>query len=201
MKIWYDTEFIEDGLTIEPISIGMVREDGATLYRINDSEAVAARGCGLEWIYEEVMTKLPYTLVANVEYRTVVPLPNEAHPDFIAFGSIDQIAQEVEDFIASTPSPELWADYAAYDHILLAQLFGPMIELPSEIPMFTHEFRTLMRLKGVGDADLPVYTDPDGVSRRPHHALFDALELRHWFEHVSTLPYKRGRTQYVVFDI
>ena len=32
MKIWFDTEFIEDGKTIDLISIGMVRQDSATLY-------------------------------------------------------------------------------------------------------------------------------------------------------------------------
>lgn len=29
MRIWFDTEFIEDGKTIDLISIGLVREDGA----------------------------------------------------------------------------------------------------------------------------------------------------------------------------
>jgi len=28
MKIWFDTEFYEDGRTIDLISIGLVREDG-----------------------------------------------------------------------------------------------------------------------------------------------------------------------------
>ena len=29
MRIYFDTEFIEDGRTIDRLSIGMVREDGA----------------------------------------------------------------------------------------------------------------------------------------------------------------------------
>jgi hypothetical protein len=32
MKYFYDCEFIEDGKTIDLISIGVVREDGAELY-------------------------------------------------------------------------------------------------------------------------------------------------------------------------
>ena len=32
MRIWFDTEFIEDGRTVDLLSIGMVREDGATYY-------------------------------------------------------------------------------------------------------------------------------------------------------------------------
>ena len=35
MKIFYDTEFIENGRTIELISIGMVAEDGRELYLVN----------------------------------------------------------------------------------------------------------------------------------------------------------------------
>ena len=34
MKIFFDTEFIENGTTIKPLSIGMVREDGAEYYAI-----------------------------------------------------------------------------------------------------------------------------------------------------------------------
>ena len=32
MRICFDTEFIEDGRTIDLLSIGLVREDGATYY-------------------------------------------------------------------------------------------------------------------------------------------------------------------------
>ena len=32
MKIFFDTEFIEDGKTIDLLSIGAVRDDGETYY-------------------------------------------------------------------------------------------------------------------------------------------------------------------------
>jgi hypothetical protein len=32
VRYWFDTEFIEDGTTIDLISIGIVDEDGRTLY-------------------------------------------------------------------------------------------------------------------------------------------------------------------------
>lgn len=185
MKIFYDTEFVEDGLTIEPLSIGMIREDGETLYCVNNSESLAARACSLEWVYENVMTQLPYTLVYNPEYRSVVPLPDVAHPDFLAFANIGEIAEKVEDFVANTPSPELWADYAAYDHVLLAQLFGPMVELPSEIPMWTHDFRQMLELGTkvphlhLREKDIPAYVGSPNV--KPHNALYDACKLRHDF--------------------
>ncbi len=34
MKIFYDAEFIEDGVTIDLISIAMVAEDGRELYAV-----------------------------------------------------------------------------------------------------------------------------------------------------------------------
>ncbi len=55
MKIWFDTEFIEDGSTIDLISIGMVREDGRSLYFQNDA-------CDLNrastWVKENVFPSL-----------------------------------------------------------------------------------------------------------------------------------------------
>ena len=36
---------------------------------------------------------------------------------------------------------ELWAWIAAYDHVVLAQLWGDMRALPRPIPRFTHELR------------------------------------------------------------
>jgi hypothetical protein len=35
MLYWLDTEFIEDGVTIDLISIGIVAEDGRELYLLN----------------------------------------------------------------------------------------------------------------------------------------------------------------------
>ena len=43
---------------------------------------------------------------------------------------------------------ELWAWYAAYDHVVLAQLWGAMPALPREIPRFTKELRQLWDDRG-----------------------------------------------------
>ena len=57
MKIWFDTEFIEDGKTIDLISIGMVREDGKTLYLENLSADLTRAS---DWVKDNVITKLDY---------------------------------------------------------------------------------------------------------------------------------------------
>ena len=45
---------------------------------------------------------------------------------------------------------ELWAWFAAYDHVALAQLWGDMPALPRELPRFTRELR--QRWEDVGQA-------------------------------------------------
>lgn len=81
------------------------------------------------------------------------------HPDVRPLG---QIRRLVSDFIeASHPlgpdlhrdNVKLWAWYGAYDHVRLAQLWGPMINLPGHIPMLTHDLKSeAMRL---GNPEMP----------------------------------------------
>lgn len=58
MRIWYDTEFLETSRTIDLISIGMVREDGAEYYAVSN-EAARRPLCGQirkhEWLMANVV--------------------------------------------------------------------------------------------------------------------------------------------------
>ncbi len=47
----------------------------------------------------------------------------------------------MRDFILATPDPQLWAWYGAYDHVVYAQLFGRMIDLPDGLPRFTCDLK------------------------------------------------------------
>lgn len=122
MKIWFDTEFIEDGKTIDLLSIGMIREDGATYYA---EPAEADRSRADEWVTANV---LPY-LNGPVKPRA-------------------QIAQEVIEFAGE--APEFWAYYADYDWVVLCQLYGRMIDLPKGWPMFCRDVQQVRAEKGVG---------------------------------------------------
>ena len=174
-NIYYDTEFIDDGYTIEPISIGMITDDGSSLYRICASQETLQRASSIPWLYENVVTNLPVVLRRKGD--TVVPVIDPEHPDFANLASLGDTATDVAEFILSQPKPRLWADYGAYDHVLLAQLFGPMIEMPKGIPWFTHDLRTLMEFAGVTHKELPKLEIP-ATGGRPHNALFDAMELQ-----------------------
>ncbi|SFJ68488.1 3'-5' exoribonuclease [Methylobacterium brachiatum] len=125
MKIWFDTEFLEDGKTIKLISIGMVREDGERLYM----EAPEA----------EYLAGSDPWLKANV-------LPNLRGGPHIF--SRDQMAAHIQIFAG--PKPEFWAYYASYDWVALCQLYGRMIDLPDGFPMFVRDLQQAIMLSGRG---------------------------------------------------
>ena len=125
MKYFYDTEFIEDGKTIDLISIGIVAEDGREYYAI--SKEFKARKAD-QWVKDNVLTHLP---------------PRKS----LAWKSRKQIKQDILDFVGDD-KPEFWAYYADYDHVALCQLFGRMIDLPKGWPMYTRDLKQLLDDKG-----------------------------------------------------
>lgn len=162
-RIFYDCEFLEDGKTIALISIGMIREDtGAELYLVNRDMPVR-RIRKHRWLMDNVVPTLPKS---HGDQRLSMPKRWLFHYADRSVQSYATIADRVRTFINSTPDPQLWAWYGAYDHVALAQLFGPMIDLPEGIPMWTNDLR--QECERLGNPQLP--EQPDGV----HNALADA---------------------------
>lgn len=178
MKFFIDTEFIDRGRSIplELISIGIAREDGATFYAINEdclTQAVRHR-----WVNLNVVPWLPVKDDTNGAPTAIVSWDPE-HPEYAAVSSMDDIATYTLKFLTEVPDgtkAELWADYGAYDHVLLSGLFGPMAEQPAGVPMYTNEFRTLLMMFE------PVELPPQPEYH--HHALADALWLKEAYEAV-----------------
>lgn len=166
MRIFYDTEFIEDGRTVDLISIGMVAEDGRELYAVSadfDEARVHRHG----WLMGNVWPSLP-TVPCPPGHRCIAHGAGHLDHDDPAVRPRAQIARLVADFIHATPDPQLWAYYGAYDHVAYAQLFGPMIDLPDGCPMHTCDLVQEAQRLGLTPADLP--EQPDGL----HNALADA---------------------------
>jgi len=128
MRYFYDTEFIDDGRTIDLISIGVAAEDGREYYAISTEFDPDRAG---RWVRKHVLPKLP-------------------SPASKLWRSRRQIREELEDFfgIDRDEPIELWAWVGAYDHVVLCQLWGPMTELPQAIPRFTRELRQLWEERG-----------------------------------------------------
>jgi hypothetical protein len=133
MRLWFDTEFIEDGRVIDLLSIGVVREDGAEYYA---EVAETDRSRANAFVHEHV---IPH-LTGPVKPRRV-------------------IAQEIRDFAG--PSPEFWGDYAAYDWVALCQLYGSMASLPEGWPWYSRDLRQWVDDLGLSTADLPQTAAPE----------------------------------------
>jgi len=157
MKIFYDTEFIDTGKTIDLISIGMVREDGKELYCVVEDTALVERAVNDDWLRENVVPSLPGAVRENpgVLLYDLHPTPgarmrfggawlwewDEKHPDYPRVMDRHDIMREVRAFVLTTKKPELWAWYGAYDHVAIAQLFGRMHDLPDAFPMCTFDLK------------------------------------------------------------
>lgn len=152
MRFFYDCEFIEDGTTIDLVSIGVVGEDGRTFYAV--STEFDPRRAGT-WVRTNVLPKLP----------------SPADP---AWRSRARLRTDLLEFLTAAPGDvELWAWIAAYDHVALCQLWGPMPALPRTLPRFTRELRQRWE-----DAGRPALPSPTPAA---HDALADArLNLRRW---------------------
>jgi len=183
MRTWYDTEFVErgPGHAIELLSIGMVREDGAELYRVlADVPRVAQHYASThEWLGPNVWAHLP-TKEGPLTFETGSASRIDLdHPDVAPRA---QVAEEVWLFctegLGMNENAELWAYYGAYDHVCLAQLFGKMIDLPKGMPMVTFDLVQFMRQHGFTRDELPKQAADE------HHALADARWTRAAWEYV-----------------
>jgi 3' exoribonuclease, RNase T-like len=156
-RYFYDCEFIEDGRTIDLVSIGVVDERGREFYAVStDFDGSRA----LPWVRRNVLDKLP-------------------SPGDPAWRSRGRIREDLYQFLIEpvredpTLRIELWAWYAAYDHVALAQLWGNMPALPRELPRFTKDLRQLWDDRGRPPL-------PDAEADR-HDALVDARHnLARW---------------------
>lgn len=145
-KIFYDTEFIEDGRTIGLLSIGAVDEDGREFYAVNQNPQVMHQAVQHEWLRDNVIPHLPATLLPPETASGMISSPgwrwswNTEHPDYVRVMPHREIARELLAFLNPEEcEPELWAWFGSYDHVAYAQLWGPMISLPTGLPQLTHE--------------------------------------------------------------
>jgi hypothetical protein len=169
MRYFYDCEFLEDGKTIEMISIGMVDDRGRELYAVNRN-APWARIATHPWLMANVVPSLPQEAVTGADYNAAgVDL---AHPDVMDRADL---ADAVAEFLRTDGDElELWAWYGAYDHVAVMQLWGPMIDKPDGIPMFTNDLQQEWRR--LGSPALP--EQAAGL----HNALADARHLKACFD-------------------
>jgi hypothetical protein len=164
VRFFYDCEFIEDGRTIELVSIGVVDTEGREFYAVSTDFDSGRAG---RWVRANVLPKLP-------------------SPSDPAWRSRDRIREDLLAFLTAPGEEiELWAWVAAYDHVALCQLWGAMPALPRPLPRFTRELR--QRWEDAGRPPLPA------PPQDAHHALADARHnLARWRAIEAHLSRKGG---------
>jgi hypothetical protein len=176
VRIYYDTEFLEDGNTIRLISIGMIREDGTGIYQVVKDYELLKDVYQHDWLRKNVFTSLPATVGTDG-----LPYWDELHKDYDKRTVTDRktIADNIKRFVLDTPNPELWAYYSAYDHVALCQLYGRMIDLPTGFPMYTNDLKSeIVRL---GNPRVP--EQAEGA----HNAFMDAWWNKETYEYLQSL--------------
>jgi hypothetical protein len=176
MRYHYDWEFKENGHTIEPISLGMVADDGRELYIINTRAIDNFRARARQDRLDDTDRWLQGNVFKHISHED----ENTYGMDFLT----ELVGHKVYDFITDIDwsvenDVEFWGYFAAYDHVCLSQLFGRMIDLPSPMPMYTNELMTIRagRAKPPRPANLP-----------EHNALADAKYQKLIFEAWKDAP-------------
>lgn len=188
MRYFYDTEFFEDGKSINLISIGIVSEDGREYYAVNsniDAVPIAQRVILHKWLMVNVVPNLPLKghLVPGFEFK-LDKTNTCVKPPFV-------IANEIRDFLSVNydDSIELWAYYGAYDHIVLMQLYGSMIDKPAILPMWTHD---IMQFAEPYNVSIGQAVQQTGTA---HNALDDARWTKAAWEYLNDLSKRPSDTQ------
>ena len=164
VRCFVDTEFYEDGETIDLISLGAVRSDGDEFYAVN-REAKLHRVSG--WVREHVLPMLP------------------SYGDK-AWMTRSEIATRFSDFMNGSfdgkrrPVSETWGYYADYDHVAICQLYGTMMGLPNHFPRYCLDLKQLSWM--LGNPKHP--PDPRGE----HNALVDARWNRDLYAFLRAIP-------------
>ena len=173
MRIYIDTEFYEDGRTIDLISLGAVADDGREFYA-ESRDFDWSRVPDDHWLQENVRPHLRYdpgTGNSRAEIRDA----------FLAF--VNAPGEE-----PYRTAPEFWGYYADYDWVVLCQLYGTMVDLPSGWPMYCLDVKQLAI--ALGDPELPKYAGLADEPNVEHHALHDAREIRFRHDWLNDLIFR-----------
>ena len=160
-RYFLDTEFIEDGTTIDLISIGVVDDTGREFYAESSDVDL---GRANDWVRENVLPHL-WHRQAGANQRPANAWSRDGGVG--GFLRRARIAVELRDFVQRGVSPpEFWAYYADYDWVAICQLYGTMMDLPDGWPMFCMDLKQLAVM--LGNPKLPIQEMTE------HHALEDA---------------------------
>jgi hypothetical protein len=186
MKYFIDTEFIE-GFNkplfgkkrhfIDLISIGIVCEDGRSLYRISSEFNPKDAD---KWVKDNVISKLQkdyMNLRSNKEIVRDIKEFMGYKPEWTDYGS---------DEFTNDKNIEIYAYYADYDWVLFCSLFGRMIDLPKGMPMYCKDLKQIFDEKiHIKCRETVKQSDDYPKQLNAHNALDDARWNRDLYNYLE----------------
>ena len=160
MNYYFDTEFIDNGKTVELISMGIVAEDGRELYiEIDDVHWENAH----DWVLQNVK---PHLWMQQEHKKLFAAFKQKGNTGGVVSRAQAQIL--VSEFCNPLVygNPVFWAWFATYDWFCMCQLFGGFLNVPYRWPNLS--FEIYQEYTRHGHPSLPVQ------SGQKHNALEDA---------------------------
>lgn len=170
-RYFLDTEFEEDGKTIMPISLALVSENGRELYI--EFKFDLDRASSNDFVREYV---LPHLKGISGVGRT----RREVLVEVLEFLGVPRHPAE------SKARIEFWAYFADYDWVVFCQLFGRMVDLPSDFPMFCMDLQQWWWQLGCPEGAKPPKPTEE------HNALADARWNLEFFKALQGFSQPRG---------
>lgn len=143
-------EVMENGITIELISLALVAENGRGVYVQNSS-------CD----FTQADSETCKNVLSNLGYFDMAQRKPQNDP--VPWARYEEIGRIVLAFLKqdTDPTPQFWAYYGAYDFVAFCQVFGP--HRPNNIPPYFHELRQALDAEGKYECTPPI--------ELPRHAL------------------------------
>jgi hypothetical protein len=175
-KYFIDAEFIEDGVTIDLISIGIVSEDDREYYALNfncDHDKAS------QWVKDNVLNCIPpkptiITMLTTFPPKSIMDVYGQD-----GYKSKKLIGKEIIKFCnLEIEKPLFWGEWPSYDWVAFCQLFGTMMDLPKGFPMRCNDIIQLAEHLGFTSEDLPESLETEGN----HNALLGAKTVKMRYE-------------------
>jgi len=182
VKFFVDTEFFEDGKTIDLISLAVVAEDGRELYLCSREARLDLVG---EWHREHVLSQLPpYSNKAWVSRQEIadqlVLFTGHDVPDRGCGDTGTRLAQ-----VKDPTEAHFFAYFADYDWVCICQLYGTMMHLPKHFKRWCYDLKQLAH-----DRNAPIPSKPTRggscFNVGEHNALVDARWNRDLYKLLTT---------------
>jgi len=169
-NIYFDSEFTGLHKKTTLISIGFISLSGKTFYaELTDFDRSQCDG----WIQENVLTKLtlggkPFSDIKDCS-------------KYVVCGTKGVVSFWLSSWLLQFDSVKMISDCLAYDWVLLCDLFGGAMNLPSNVNYIPTELSTLLEAKGIDpDINREKYAYGENTEKvaNKHNALWDAKVIK-----------------------